>query len=316
MADTINLDNAYYGRKWQILINLDSGVSIDITDSNFGDYALRSTFTVDRPGYKCIHYGDISLWNLNAATDNQIVAGAQGTVIINAGYVSGAYGKIFEGKIFQVIRDRENATDYKVTIHCIDGHGIMSNNLTAFTMAAGLTYQNAVKYISSNAKTSITLGKITEDLYSNTLPRGKVFFGEPKKYLQQIASDNNAQFYVIDDAVHITKVSDSTSNTVTVSPSTGLIGYPTQIDYGITCTVLLNPNLTIVNPAMTIKLDQSVIRQQLINIGSVPTMLEKDGEYKVARIIHRGDTRGNEWYTDVTGVIPAGMIPYNLANPN
>jgi len=313
---TIDLNNSYYGRKWQILITLSNGTQIDVSDSNFGDLALMCRFTVDRPGYKCIHYGDIELWNLNAATDNQIVTGAQGTVIINAGYVSGAYGQIFKGKIFQVIRQRESATDYKLTLHCIDGHGILDNNYVAFTMAAGINPQSAIYNLAANASSTITTGTISDNLDSSKLPRGRVYFGEPKKYLQQIADANNAQFYVIDDAVHITKILDSTSETVTISPSTGLIGYPQQIDYGVTCTVLLNPNITITNPAMTIKLDQSAVRQQLINIGSTPTMLEKDGEYKVARITHTGSTRENEWYTKITGIIPQGMIPYNMANPN
>ena len=309
---TIDLDNSYYGRRWQILINLADGTQLDVSDSDFGDYALRSTFTVDKPGYQAMHFAEISLWNLNAETDNQIYDGAKGTVIINAGYVSGAYGKIFEGKIFQVIREREDNLNFKLTLNCVDN--MLEPRLAAFTLDAGTNAQSAIYNLANNATSKITLGQITDNLSSSTLPRGRVYFGDPKKFLKQIAISNDAQFYVNDDAVHITKISDNTTTSITVSPDTGLIGFPQQIDYGITCTVLLNPNFTIVNPAMFIKLDQSAIRQQLLKVGYTPTKLEKDGEYKVARIMHRGDTKGNEWYTEITGITKQGTIPYNMIN--
>ena len=81
-------------------------------------------------------------------------------------------------------------------------------------------------------------------------------------------------------------------------------------------TILLNPNITMVNPAMNIKLEQATIREQLKQIGVAPTLLEQDGIYKVAKLTHRGDTRGNEWYTEITGIITQGMIPFNMTNPN
>jgi hypothetical protein len=35
--------------------------------------------------------------------------------------------------------------------------------------------------------------------------------------------------------------------------------------------------------------------------GELPTLLDQDGLYFVAAVVHTGDTRGNEWYTDITG---------------
>ena len=326
---TIDLNNAYYGRKWQILISLNDGTVIDVTDSEFGDYALRAQFSIEIQGYTAITYADVTLWNLSAETDNKIGSQMSGTVIINAGYVNGAYGQIFVGQIFQILRGRENqGVDYTLTLHCVDGHGIYNNNVSAFTAVAGLTQQQQIYSVCQNAKSTITVGTITEDLDSTALPRGKVFFGEPKKYLKQIAANNNAQFYVTADAVNITKFTDTVAQTIVASPpsadtktlATGatavLIGYPQQIPYGINATILLNPNIKMLNPPMNIKLDQSTIREQLKQIGSVPTLLEQDGIYKVAKLTHRGDTRGNEWYTDITGIITQGMIPFNMTNPN
>lgn len=322
----IDLDNAYYGRKWQILITLSDGTQIDLTDSNFGEYALEATFRIERNGYTAINYGDVEIYNLSAETDNLIGSTKSGTVVISAGYVNGAYGKIFEGQLFQILRGRDNPTDYKLTLHCVDGHGIYNNNISSFTAIAGLTQQQQIYNVCQKASSEITVGTITSDLNSSSLPRGKTFFGEPKKYLKQIAADNNAQFYVTNDSVNITKLTDEANKTIVVTPPSAdnvatttdaiLIGYPQQIPYGVNLTVLLNPNITMVNPPMTIKLNQATIREQLKQIGTVPTLLEQDGTYKVAKLTHRGNTRGNEWYTDITGIITQGMIPFNMTNPN
>lgn len=325
---TFNLDNAYYGRKWQIIISLNDGTTIDLTDSEFGEYALRAQFTVEIQGYTAITYADVTIWNLSAETDNKIGSQMGGTVIINAGYTaaSAAYGQIFVGEIFQILRDRDNAVDYKLTLHCVDGHGIYNNNVSAFTAAAGLTQQQQIYNVCQQAKSKISVGTITDDLNSAALPRGKTFFGEPKKYLKAIAADNNAQFYVSADAVNITKFTDTATTTLNVSPANSdnvetntdaiLIGYPQQIPYGINCTILLNPRVKMLNPPMQIKINQATIREQMKRIGEVPTLLEQDGIYKVAKLTHRGDTRGNEWYTDITGIITQGMIPFNMKNPN
>lgn len=325
---TFNLDNAYYGRKWQILISLNDGTTIDLTDSNFGQYALRAQFNVEIQGYTAITYADVTIWNLSAEMDNKIGSQMSGTVVINAGYTasSAAYGQIFVGQIFQILRDRDNVVDYKLTLHCVDGHGIYNNNVSSFTAAAGLTQQQQIYNVCQQAKSTITVGTITEDLNSAALPRGKVFFGEPKKYLKAIAADNNAQFYVSADSVNITKFTDTATQTLTVSPPTAdnvatntdaiLIGYPQQIPYGINCTILLNPRIKMLNPPMQIQINQATIREQLKQIGQVPTLLEQDGLYKVAKLTHHGDTRGNEWYTDITGIITQGMIPFNMTNPN
>ena len=50
------------------------------------------------------------------------------------------------------------------------------------------------------------------------------------------------------------------------------------------------------------RLDNTSIAQMKREIGQFPTILDKNSEYIVAGVRHIGDTRGNEWYTDVTAV--------------
>jgi hypothetical protein len=311
----LDANNPYYGRKWQIIYTPSNGSSsMVMSSSDFGDYALRATFKRDLPGYQAIAYCDVTVWNINAETANLIAASKTGTLSLQAGYVNGAYGTIFNGGVFQIIQGRVDVTDYYVTFHCIDGHGVLNNNLVSFSVQNPVNQRTICNNIATQATTPFELTSVTSNLNDQPLPRGKVVFGEPKKYLRSIAQDNNAQFFAMNTAsVTISKLTDSPSGKVVIlSPSTGLIGYPKQINWGVQCDCLLNPNITVAQPAMQVQLQQTVIQQQLIQYGQLQMPLDANGIYKIARVTHTGDTRGNDWQTQFTGVLDMVNLPAML----
>jgi hypothetical protein len=65
-----------------------------------------------------------------------------------------------------------------------------------------------------------------------------------------------------------------------------------------------------------VKLDQTLIRQEKIRRGILQTRLDEDGLYRVAGVMHIGDTRGNEWYTEVVAVGFMGKLAATLDNFN
>lgn len=313
-----DIKSKLYGRKWKIVVarSGDDDGALVLSDSNFGLKALRAVFVIDRQGYQAFNYGDIKIYNLNSKTESWIIEEGN-KVIISAGYVNGAYGKIFEGRAMQVLRDRDNVVDYTLTLHCIDGLYLQNNNIVKFTLNAGSDQRGNINKIAAMASTPIPLGFVTDDISKKTLPRGKVFFGEPRQYLRDIALDNNAQFFVDEGQANISKLTDVQDDEALVySPTTGLVGTPQQTDYGASFTLLLDPNVTIKKPAMKIKLDQSMVRQNLIRVGEIPTLLDQDGIYQVAALTHIGDTRGNDWYTRVKGISCPGKVPLLLETVN
>lgn len=298
-----------YGRKYQILVSNSEGKALDVSN-------LRCTFRIERTGYQAINFAEISIYNLTGTTEAGIIKEGM-RVIVNAGYEDGQYGKIFDGDIFQPLRDRENNLDYKLTLHCIDGDSLLNNRIVKFTVNAGINQRQMLDQIAAYAYTPEQIGHITEDMSDKILPRGKVFFGEPKKYFRQIAQDNNAQFYANDGQLHISKLTDvPAGEALVISPTNGLIGVPQQVDYGVSFRCLLNPIIKVTNPAMLVKLDNSIIREQKLQYGQLPTILDQDGVYKVAKVVHIGDTRGNDWYTEVTGISSPGKIPMMLSTVN
>jgi len=116
-----------------------------------------------------------------------------------------------------------------------------------------------------------------------------------------------------------------------ISPTNGLIGVPEQTQNGLEIRTLLNPALKI---GQLIKLDSSNINQYRYGLTTAVAQnlrlkalidLSADGTYYVMRANHFGDTRGNDWYTDLVclscdakvqeaavqqaAIIPANAVP-------
>jgi len=142
-------------------------------------------------------YSEVSIWNLMGDTQTDIIREGY-SVIIEAGYENGAYGKIFEGQVFQPLFDRQNVTDFVVTLHCIDGMGLLNANISNVTMAAGYDYNDFIAQMAKSAHTPIPLGNISPELDRKKFPRGRTVFGEPKS------------------------TSDRSSKTITLNPGSAL----------------------------------------------------------------------------------------------
>lgn len=94
---------------------------------------------------------------------------------------------------------------------------------------------------------------------------------------------------------------------VLISPSTGLIGVPEQTQNGLTIRVLLNPSTRI---GQLVRVDATINKAKLslhtkeiaVNrfLQQSALLESASGLYYVMRADHSGDTRGEEWYTDLT----------------
>ncbi len=318
-----------YGRKYRVLVADKGNTALDVSN-------LRCVFCVEKIANSTSNYAEVAIYNLSPETEALIVKEGM-RIIIEAGYQGylqaqqqGAaqqvitpkqYGVIFDGEVIQPIRDREdNNVDYKLTLVCLDGDSFLNNNIVRMTVNAGLNQRQFVNQIASAALTLTEIGRISPDLSTQALPRGKVFFGMPKKYLRDIARDNSANFWVDDGQIYIAKATDEApGETIVLSPETGLVGVPQQTQDGVAFKCLLNPAIKLMS---MVKIDNSIVRQLKQRIGQIPSMLDQDGQYQAYRVIHYGDTRGDEWYTEVDGVSRYGrksllaMLENRQQSPN
>src|SRR5699024_6702762 len=113
--------------------------------------------------------------------------------------------------------------------------------------------------------------------------------------LNQIAKSVNGTYYNEDGTVNIISAAGLPDDTILdIGPETGLIGSPTQIEYGIKFKCLLNPLIT---TNTLVHIDNKKIEGYRYQQGQAIHELDNQGIYRVIKLTHYGDSRGNDWYT-------------------
>ena len=310
------MDKSLYGRKWQLKVLCNDGTLFTVGSDGFSPESLRCTFDINYPKMSAWYFSEFTIYNPNDETQKKIIQeGAQ--VFFSAGYANGKYGQIFGGCVFQSLFDRENVTDYKLTLRCMDGYRLFDNNLTNFTMKE-YTEMTLFNAMAAKSKTYIPVNHISPDIKQQAFPRARTVFCAPSELAREIARNNAAEVYVVNGKANLVTYTDSQQGEVLeVNPSAGLIGTPQQIDYGVSFRSLLNPDLILDFPPRIVHLDLSGIsvKQQAATPGNenlVP-LLTKDGYLQIGGVHHFGDTRGNEWYTDIIGYSLTGKMGLQLS---
>lgn len=304
-----------WGRKWAIKVVMTDGTTaLDVSDSDFEPGALRATFRIEQSVDSPIPAAEIKIFNLTGNTEKKLI-GEGARVIVEAGYQEGAYGQIFDGRVWQVRRNRQNVVDYSLILSCSNIFYV--NDPSGFVRIVTEAGQDMRAQLNTLAESAgFELGHVTEDLDTSKLPRGKVFFGTADKYLRQIARYNSGSFLVTEGKVHITRITDTVpaGELLVLSPETGLIGTPNQCEYGVSFRALLDPRIKLSPQTPLVKIDQAMIRAMKLQYkqGQMASTLDQDGIYKIGAVTYIGDTRGNDWYVDAIGVAQVGKQPYLL----
>lgn len=305
--------NPLFGRAWELSIDTSlDGITADdtitVSSSAWDPEALRITFDVDLPAFKSLWFARISIYNLNAPTAQKILSQGM-AVTLKAGYQLPGADIIFKGQIYQPLWERENVTDLKLTLMCYTGLKETIGNFASFRGTAFSTQNALVQKMVAGAFTPIPVGTVdTTALTGTTLPRARAFFGDPMKFFDRVARANNLQSWVGFDGLYITNVEAESAlvNTITYTPTTGIVGTPQQTEDGVAMRVLLDPRLQILATPIQVKIDNAVIRQLPRYPGSIPSRLDMDGTYLVMGLNFTGDSRGNDWYTDIVGATSIG----------
>ena len=283
-----------YGRRYRVIVG-----SVDVSD-------LRCVFYIEKSMEETPNYSEITVYNLAPETENKIIETGERTVL-EAGYVGSQYGLIFDGDIVQALRGKEDNTTYTLTLVCQDADKFLNNGFVNQSLTAGQTPATIAEKLCRKAANAVELDCVSENLENKKLTRGKVVFGLARDYLHQIARTEQAAFYCNDGKVNIVKAADlPQGEIVSLCPKSGLIGAPEMTDDGIKATCLLNPRL---NLNSFVHIDNSYVRKQKMSRDSQPKQMDIDGVYRIVKIIHEGDTRGNSWYTQFTGIAQSGDTP-------
>ena len=258
------------------------------------------------------NYSEVVIYNLSPSSENIIIKEGY-RVIIEAGYEGNQYGLIFDGNVIQPLREKEGGTTYKLNLVSMDSDMFLVSGSANFSIMRGQNSRSLIENIVNSSSVSTQLGAISQNLSNSELTRGKVVFGKASDYLRQIAQSESAAFYMEDGKVNIIRADDYSENEVIeLDSESGLIGVPSQSDFGATIKMLLNPRVKL---GTMIHVNNSLIKNKQFQQGQAFYGLDQDGLYRVIKVTYKGDTRGVDWYTEVETVTQSGAdIPNMLAN--
>lgn len=288
-----------FGRKYRVTV-VSGTTGIDVSD-------MRCKFSIKKQWAGQPNMSTLTIYNLSANTENAIVQSAD-SIRIEVGYENGQFGEIFSGNIIQFVRGKEDSTDFYLTLLSLDGDNFFNFGTVAFSLNRGMGLRQQTEQIVSNSNIPATIGDITGTDDSQKLSRGKVYFGAAKDYLRDIGKTANSIFSIDSGAVTVQKLTGTPAGqAIILNSDTGLVGFPMQNDLGVTCKCLINPQIV---TGGLIQLNNSTINQKEISLGQFLRPLSADGVYRVISLNHTGDTRGQEWYTEITAIAQGeSLIP-------
>ncbi|MCO7511713.1 hypothetical protein NJH77_20905 [Serratia fonticola] len=297
----------------------------------------------------------IKIYNLSSDTTNNIIGNEYSKIRIIAGYSGIApdvdasqvgvirpvdptqsgqrdgqnFGMIFSGDIRFAITGRDNPTDTFVLIQAIDGHNAFINSTISLTLAAGYTLEDEYNILVNNLAPFGIVSGFRPVFPLSRSPRGRVFHGMTRDYLDNIAYQCKASWQFVDGRLDMVPKDQAAHPAIVLNSKNGLIGMPQQtMGTGVNVRCLINPNIRLNGliqldqaSIYRIELPEDAIRAAKNKIGSVetngiitteipttnsdsnaenrPASLATDGVYIVRSITITGDTRGQAWYMDM-----------------
>ncbi len=278
---------------------------------------LRIRFTVRQAMVGTPGHADIIVTNLSDETAN-LIQKEFTKVVLDAGY-EGNMATIFEGEIVQKRKGRENPTDTYLSILAKEGQKAYSHAVISKTLAAGHTFKDQVDACLEALKPFGIVAGYIADLGGFKMPRGRALFGMVREQLRDIAKATDTSWRIQGGKLNIVKNKGTLpGSAIVLNSQTGMVGMPTQTMEGIEVKCLLNPEI---KPGCRLQIDEASIQRQQMSIATaaqgqnflVPD-IASDGFYKVIAVNNSGDTRGNDWYSDIVCLSASGGYTPKSAN--
>lgn len=285
---------------------------------------LRIKFRVTQSDEESPNTALIRVYNLSEDTVRTITGRTPveyTRVIFQAGYENAAFGVIFDGTIIQFRRGKENAVDSYLDILAAESDEQYNFGVCNATVAAGSTAQDRAKIVAQQM--GLDLGDASALASGGILPRGKVLWGMGRALMRDEAQTAGATWSIQDGKINVVPLAGYLpGEAVVLSSLTGMVGIPEQTEQGVRARCLLNPKLRIgglvqidnasINQTSQADLRASGFPVRNLDAGQVPfdryagvqmlADVTRDGFYRLYVVEYFGDTRGQDWYSDLTAL--------------
>lgn len=298
--------NTLYGRKASLVVRQgDKG--LDLSAMHFKFQTVQED--AESPA-NCA----IRVFNLKQETVAAI-RGEYSRVVVQAGY-DGNYGLVFDGTIkqYRIGREPDGVNTY-LDILASDGDLAYNWATCRRVLAPGSTPMQRLREATAPLEgLGVKLGTVVEGSMGTggILPRGKVLFGMAKTMIRSQVQNMGATWSIQDGKIKVIALEGYLpGEAVVLTSGTGLIGRVEQTEEGMKVRCLMNPKLVV---GGTVKIDNASINQTLQqNPDAAPLRynhpytglqqladISADGLYRIYVAEYVGDTRGPDWYVDLT----------------
>lgn len=291
-----------------------------------GAEGLRMQFLIGQSDNETPNFARIRVYNLSKETRNRLLAtntnptpdnqhpSAQNPnhnftkVVLEAGYVTGNRGVIFLGDILQFKFGNSRNVDSYLDIYAASGDVAYNSSVVNVSFPAGTTLQQEMQYYAK--RMGVPLSKQTDDFLQATggiqvNMRTKVAYGLTRSFVREVSSELGCRWSIQNDQlVLVPDTSFLPGAAVAINSKTGMVGFPEVTDNGITVRCYLNPLIEI---GQRIQINNAELNQAVLVNNFFPKVAPTffastaaDGIYRVMVAECSGDTRGNDWFSDLT----------------
>ncbi len=302
-----------YKRRCSLILASDSE-ALDLSE-------LHIQFKITSQDLQTPNSARIRVWNPSSSTVNRAMKEFTRVVLqVGYGQDDAGLGTLFDGSIIQAMDGKASATDSYLDIVAADGDQAYIYGVVRQSLAAGATQADVAKAaVAAMGEHGVTPGYTPENLGGAPSPRGVVLFGMARDTLNDVAANTDSRWSIQNGQAQIVPNSGVIPNTaVVLTSATGLIGRPEQTQDGIKIRCLINPQIKIggalqVNNTSINKAALNTGLQSSLNNDFLPRVAD-DGFYRVLLADHDGDTRGQNWYSDLTCIALGDAATQGLVN--
>lgn len=251
---------------------------------------LRLSFEVTKSIEAEINEIMVNVFNLSAEKRHQIES-LENKILLKAGYKDDVRNLAF-GDVTRFETKFDAGGDIVTTLFCGDGSEILRESRVSISYRT----RTPITLIFSDVINQMNLDSVRfVDILSGSAQNGYVFSGLAKDCLNELASRFNFEWSIQNNELRILRQRgfDPTEKVI-LSPESGLIGSPRPLDDLETFSRLDRKK-----PGVLVKCQ---LQPRLIPGGIFALKSQNsNGVFRVEKVSHRGDTKANDWFSEVEG---------------
>ena len=261
---------------------------------------LRLGFKVSKSIVGEPDLAELNIYNLSKASLGRI-SDKNSKVVLEVGYLNSPLERLFVGDLRNIITVR-SSVDKISTIYAGNAQRVFDSARFTGAFSKGTPLRQILQAL-AEVMPEVELGSLDAVNSEASNLSGVSYAGSVKTILDTLGMQHGFNWAITDNVLRLfpsnKAIREQSRQVVVVSPSSGMIGAPTITEIGADVTTLLS---TDVIPNGLVKIESATPRLNLGNLFYREVNRDLgDGLYKVNKVTHIGDTRANDWKSDIVG---------------